>query len=77
MNNEIFAGCSSLKHLIIPSSVEMNEEYALSGCSNLTSVIIPSNVETIGDGAFSDCIKLRNVIISEGRINWRLYIFRM
>jgi hypothetical protein len=59
-----FRECTSLRSIIIPSTVTAIKNAAFLGCTSLTSVTIPSSVRTIGEGAFKDS-GLTNVTIPE------------
>lgn len=54
---------SSIKSLIIPSSIKDIEVQAFSNCKSLNEVSIPSSVEKIGYEAFADCNSLKSVVI--------------
>ena len=54
---------SSLRKLVIPSSVTSIGVSAFSCCSSLREVVIPSSVTRIGECAFSNCSSLREVVI--------------
>ena len=58
-----FFSCTSLKEVIIPTSVTSIGNYAFSDCRSLPNVRIPNSVTSIGDNAFSECIKLRDIDI--------------
>ena len=58
-----FNGCTSLKSVTIPSSVEEIFTFAFLECSNLTSVTIPSSVKKIGTDAFNGCSSLSSITI--------------
>lgn len=50
-----FQGCSRLKDLKMPTTLQRIERYAFNGCSNLNEVHVPSMLESIGDYAFTGC----------------------
>ena len=50
-----FQGCSRLKDLKMPTTLQRIESYAFNGCSNLNEVHVPSMLESIGDYAFTGC----------------------
>lgn len=60
-----FAGCHSLKSLIIPSSVTEIQDYAFYACDALTSISIPSSVKFMGKCAFFNCFMLESVELSD------------
>lgn len=60
-----FAGCTSLRSVIIPNSVTEIGEMAFVNCSGLTNVEIPSSVKEIGEGAFYNCTGLTHIVLPE------------
>lgn len=50
-----FIGCSNIKSIIIPNSVEKISEYAFVNCKSLKSVSISENVKYISKKAFAGC----------------------
>ena len=61
-----FRGCTNLKNVTIPNSVNCIGQYAFSGCKSLTNIVISENVETIEKGAFERCDNLIKIEIPEG-----------
>lgn len=61
IRNNVFAGCTSLKDIKIPNSVERLGESIFQGCSSLESITLGCNLRTIGDNAFSDCSSLSTI----------------
>ena len=55
--------CTSLRELVIPSSVTSIGNSACGGCRSLCELVIPSSVTSIGDGVFKDCSSLRELVI--------------
>lgn len=60
---ESFRGISTLKTLILPSTLERIEHDAFNGCSNLTGVVIPNTVTKILDNAFANCSRITSVTV--------------
>ena len=60
-----FQNCSSLKKIIIPNKVSI-EDYAFVNCSSLESITIPINVTNIGKGAFAGCCSFSSIIVEQG-----------
>jgi hypothetical protein len=58
-----FNGCTSLRHIIIPSSVTTIDVNAFAGCINLVTVVLHEGLETIGRSAFSGCKSLHHIDI--------------
>ena len=59
----IFAGCSGLTSITIPTNVTSIGECAFYNCSGLTSLTIPSSVTSIDTGAFQGCSGLTSISI--------------
>ncbi len=55
---QCFAGCTSLKVMVIPSGVEKIGNQCFLNCTALECVVIPDSVEQIADDAFDGCNKL-------------------
>lgn len=53
-----FEGCTALKQVILPGSLQTIQENAFKGCTGLEVITIPSTVTTIGEGAFEGCTSL-------------------
>lgn len=61
-----FYGCSSLKSITLPESLErIDGTNAFYDCSSLEEIIIPDKVTTIGDKSFSFCTSLTKVTIGK------------
>ena len=67
-NEMIFSGCSLLKHVYIPSNVNVIDSNCFKGCTVLAKVDIPSSVQTIKtnydnvcEGAFDETLFLNNL----------------
>lgn len=59
----VFASCSSLTQVTIPSTVKEIGYQAFWRCSNLVKVTIPEGVTTIGQTAFTKCTQLTSITI--------------
>jgi len=58
LGNRIFAGCTSLRSVILPDSfIEIANEM-FSGCVSLSDIVLSSNIERIGFNAFTGCESL-------------------
>ena len=56
-----FFGCTNLKSIILPNSIERIESAAFYGCTALENIEIPSHVKSIEGGAFHGCTKLSTI----------------
>lgn len=63
LNAYAFAGCVSLKKVVLPDSVGGAGEYAFAGCTALTDITLSPNLTEIPAYAFSDCTALREIRI--------------
>ena len=58
-----FRGCTSLKTVTLPESVNTISDFAFAGCSALEDITFPDKCESIGQGAFSDCTSLKVAVL--------------
>lgn len=63
-----FAGCSSLKQVLIPSNVK-EMELCFKDCSNLSYITIPEGITTINKSSFSGCSNLISITIPKSVTN--------
>ena len=61
VGDSLFANCTSLTSVILPSTITSIEFGAFSGCTSLTSITIPSSVVSIYINAFDGCTSLTSV----------------
>mmetsp|Transcript_45804 Transcript_45804/g.111019 ORF Transcript_45804/g.111019 Transcript_45804/m.111019 type:complete len:428 (+) Transcript_45804:170-1453(+) len=59
-----FWGCTSLRHIYIPSSVERIDAGAFERCLSLQEIEIPSPVAQIADGTFYGCTAMEQAIMN-------------
>ncbi|MBQ4049475.1 MAG: leucine-rich repeat protein [Clostridia bacterium] len=62
-NLTFFRGCTSLKTVVLPSSLE-TIGHAFANCTSLEEIVIPSGVIEIPASAFQGCTSLKKVTIS-------------
>lgn len=62
----VFAGCSNLTEIILPSGIKTIGENAFYECENLTSISLPAELEEIRRSAFSNCSALASVSLPDG-----------
>lgn len=58
-----FTGCTKLKEVNLPQTLEKIGKKAFKGCTKITTITIPGNVAEIGNEAFSGCSGLTSVKI--------------
>ena len=63
--DNVFKDCTTLKQIIIPSSVKEIGATAFYGCTDLISVTIPDSVTSIGESAFCNCSSLSCISIPD------------
>lgn len=66
INNSAFCGCSSIRSVVVPKTVEVIGYSAFSQCTCLQSVVLPNSIVSIGGGAFYECSSLKSVVIPVG-----------
>lgn len=66
IDENAFAGCSTLNYVTIPLGVRSINKCAFLGCSGLDSISIAASVDSIGERAFWGCKSLTSVTIPEG-----------
>ena len=65
IGSQEFYGCSNLKHITLPKTIEKIGVNAFNGCSSLTQLEIPESVKTIEGLAFSNT-NIQNLFIPAG-----------
>ena len=65
IEDDAFAGCSSLESITIPDSVKKIGRGAFADCSSLESITIPNSVTEIGSCAFYRCSSLKSITIPD------------
>ena len=63
MGSYVFAGCTSLKDIIIPDTVKTIGERAFEGCTSLKKAVIKGGSEDIGGHIFSKCTALEELTL--------------
>lgn len=58
-----FSGCSTLKTVVIPSTIKTIGARSFMGCSNLESIELPESITDIYNRAFGGCYKLASIRI--------------
>ena len=71
--NETFKDNTTLKSVVIPSSVTEIEMYAFSGCTSLTSVTISNGVTSIESLAFDKCKSLESILMPDSKTKFAAY----
>lgn len=61
-----FRGCTNLKAIVLPDSINAIGQFAFKGCIRLKGVTLPNSVTYIGVGAFAFCESLDDIRLSNG-----------
>ena len=61
-----FSGKTTLKEVLLPTSLVNIESYAFQNCTQLEQVIIPEGLTQIGSSAFRGCAQLKQITLPEG-----------
>ena len=61
-----FYGCTSLKQVILPDSLQEIGHHSFYACSQLGTVVVPESVTSLGAGCFCGCASLCSAELSEG-----------
>ena len=75
INKSMFSGCSSLKNILIPSSVTRIGRAAFYQCKSFKEIIIPKSVQYIDRLAFRYCRNLKAVYIPDSVKRIGMYAF--
>ena len=68
-----FCGCSSLKTILLPASLDSISSFAFSA-TGLTGVALSETVTKMGEGAYSKCTSLTSVWVAAGNVgNYAFY----
>ena len=70
IEEEAFAGCTSLKTLELPENITTIGEHAFWNCSKLNDITIPDNVSSIGNGAFAACNNMSKLRVSSNNTTY-------
>lgn len=62
-------GCTNVKELNLPESLQTIGDEAFEKCSSLSTLIIPNNVTKIGRLAISDCSNLETLTLGENLVD--------
>ena len=70
-----FAGCTNLKGITFPKTVECIESYSFKGCTALSEVKLSENLKSIGMYAFDGCTALSELTFPEKLKSIEKYAF--
>lgn len=65
-----FAGCTALKELRLPNSVQELGNGAFSNCTGLQKVTIGTELYKLGIGPFAGCTALKEIVIEKGNTSF-------
>ena len=66
-----FAHCTSLREVLLPTTLHQIRVKAFMNCASLVELAIPPTLKYIGSRAFLDCTALRRLIKMRGARRWR------
>ncbi len=66
IGSSAFAGCSNIKDIKLPKTLETIGYEAFRNCIGLESIKIPSKVKIIGDYVFENCSNLKEINLPDG-----------
>ena len=75
IGNYAFQGCTGIKLIRIPSSVQAIGSYAFYNCHNLTSINIPDGIKIIKESLFGGCSNLVSLTLSDSIETIEQYAF--
>ena len=75
IKEEGFKGCSNMKQIILPRSVQLIDKKAFQECSSLSKINFTTNLREIGENAFEQCTSLKEVTFPKGLNEIHSYAF--
>jgi hypothetical protein len=63
--NSTFAGCTSLKTVLLPPTLNRIDNYAFAYCSSLDGIEFPNTLRVINCSAFQNCSSLTSINLSD------------
>lgn len=76
LNDEVFAECHALEHLILPNTLKSIPDDMCVKCKSLTHIVVPNTIETINNYCFSECSNLSKFIIPEKVLYIGVHVFK-
>lgn len=70
LNNKSFKGCTSLKSIVIPESVDMFYDQVFADCTSLESIKMPSKISSMGSSLFKNCTSLKSIVMPIVENDW-------
>ena len=64
--NSAFENSTTLRSILLPTSLQEIGDRAFMNCVNLTEIAIPDSVTSIGASAFTGCVELQRVVLGKG-----------
>lgn len=75
LGNQVFSGCSSLKTVTLPNSLEEIPYECFANCISLTEITLPDGLVSIESKAFQGCTNLRSINIPASVTTMGSYVF--
>jgi len=63
LNSHAFAGCTSLKQVVMSDKITGMGDYVFAGCVSLTDITLSKTISDISAYAFSDCVSLKEITV--------------
>lgn len=76
LNELIFANCTSLKEIALPSDLEYIRKKAFANCSSLTKIKLPDTIKEIDQYAFTNCSSLTEIVLPPDLTHIKIGTFR-
>ncbi len=61
--SEAFGGCTKLRSVSLPSTLQSIDPYTFINCDSLTGIVLPDGLTRIGDQAFWECDSLASITL--------------
>ncbi len=73
--NWAFAGCSNLKNVTMPNSLNFMGGMSFYYCVNLEEIVIPNKIKEIPGNCFAGDVKLKHVVLPNQLLNIKEFAF--
>lgn len=66
IGDEAFSGCSNLKGVVFPETLEIIGNGSFQLCESLSDINFPKSLKVISAGAFDRCISFKSILLNDG-----------